>query len=72
MAVGAAVVVAELTDSRTMSEAFDLARKHKVAGPVIILCYTYLTAHLFRLMPLKYDILHQLAVHTFAKGRYEC
>jgi hypothetical protein len=69
IAVGAAVAVAELLDSRTMSAAFRAAMEDPVAGPLICIGYGYLTAHLFGMIPPKYDPLHLLAARTFAKGR---
>jgi hypothetical protein len=71
IAVGIAIAIAEVTDSRTMSAAFRDAVEHPVAGPAICITYGIFTAHLFGLIPPRYDPLHQLAIHTFAKGRTE-
>jgi hypothetical protein len=52
-----------------MSAAFREAMEDPVLGPVICVCYGILTAHLFGMLPAKYDPLHLFAVHTFARGR---
>jgi hypothetical protein len=72
IAVAIAVTVAEITDSRTMSEAFASSLKHPVAGPAICIGYGILTAHLFGMIPPKYDPLHQAAAYAFAKRRCAC
>lgn len=69
IAVGIAVAVAEVADSKTMSTAFGEAVRHPVVGPVVCAVYAVVTAHLFGLIPEKYDLLHLLATNTFAKGR---
>lgn len=69
IAVGVAVAVAEIADSRTMSAAFREAMEDPIAGPVICICYGILTAHLFGMLPQKYDPIHLFAKHTFARGR---
>ena len=71
IAVGVAVAIAEIADSRTMSAAFRDAMEDPVAGPAICIGYGILTAHLFGMLPQKYDPIHLFAIHTFARGRTE-
>lgn len=67
--IGAVVVAAELLDKRTMSAAFRAGRARPVIGPAITMSYVLVTAHLFGLIPGRWDPLHQFASHSFAKGR---
>jgi hypothetical protein len=55
ISVGVVVVVAELLDERTMSEAFEAASRHPVGRPVLFSAWAILTAHLFGLIPDHYD-----------------
>lgn len=61
---GAVILAAELLDSRTMSDAFrDLSRSP--SGRYVLLPgWMYLTAHLFGLVPVKYDPLSQLWLYV--------
>lgn len=61
--------MAELTDSKTMSEAFCTASKHPVGGPVMIGAWAVLTAHLFGTIPPRYDPIHLFWKHTALRGR---
>lgn len=61
VSVGAVVVIAELLDARTMSEAFRSASGHPVGGPVIFASWAILTAHLFGVLPARYDPFHYFA-----------
>jgi hypothetical protein len=58
VAVGTVVVIAELLDERTMSEAFRAASRHPVGKPVIFTAWGILTAHLFGVLPPEYDPIH--------------
>lgn len=58
VAVGVAVIVAELLDEKTMSEAFRDVSRHKIAGPVMLFAWGTLTAHLFGVIPPNRDPLH--------------
>ncbi|MHB8272929.1 DUF7427 family protein [Bradyrhizobium sp.] len=69
IAVGVAVAIAEITDSRPMTEAFREAIEDPVLGPAICVGYGYLTAHLFGVLPPKYDLIHLFYVHTIAKRK---
>lgn len=55
VAVAAVVVAAELLDEKTMSEAFRVASRHPVYGPIVLSAWTILTAHLIGVIPVKYD-----------------
>lgn len=61
VSVGAVVLAAEVIDARTMSEAFRAASRHPVAGPAMAVSWSVLTAHLFGLIPDKYDPFHLTA-----------
>jgi hypothetical protein len=54
------VAAADLTGSKTMSDAFRTASRHRVTGPVVMVAWVYLTAHLFGLIPPELDPLHLL------------
>jgi hypothetical protein len=69
VAVGVAVITAELLDKRTMSEAFQEAVRHPVYGPVIFTSWAILTAHLFGAIPQRYDPIHLFWKHTVLRGR---
>lgn len=69
VAVGAAVIAAELLDERTMSEAFRAAMTNPVYRPVIIGAWGVLTAHLFGAIPQRYDPIHLFWKHTVLRGR---
>ena len=51
LALALLVAAADVTGSRTMSDAFRTASRHRVTGPVVMLGWSYLTAHLFGLIP---------------------
>lgn len=53
--VAAVVVAAEALDKRTMSSAFEEARRHPIAGPAVCGFWAALTAHLFGIIPDRYD-----------------
>lgn len=73
LALGLVVAIAEVRDSRTMSDAFLAATRTPVTGPIITASYAILTAHLFGLLPKRYDPFHQFAIRTFARNRvYPC
>jgi hypothetical protein len=55
IAVGVAVAVAEVADSRTMSDYFHEKSRHRVSGPVLATTYAALGLHLFGLIPHDYD-----------------
>jgi hypothetical protein len=55
ISVGVVVVVAELLDERTMSEAFEAASRHPVGRPVLFSAWAILTAHLFGVLPDRCD-----------------
>ena len=69
IAVGAAVVAAELLDSKTMSDAFLEASKSPVGRPVIYASWLILTAHLFDVIPHKYDPLRLFWKYLILRGR---
>jgi hypothetical protein len=54
------VAVADVTGKRTLSEAFRDASRHRVLGPVVLITWTTLTAHLFGLIPSRYDPFHRI------------
>ncbi len=58
IALAVVVLAADATGSETMSDAFKLASRHKVAGPVVTLTWATLTAHLFGLIPPPCDPFH--------------
>lgn len=60
----ALVIAADLTGSKTMSEAFKLVSRDKYLGPPLIVGWCYLNAHLFGVLPVKYDLFHR----AFCKG----
>lgn len=70
LSVGAVVVAAELMDARTMSEAFSAAVRHPVGGPLIITGWALLSAHLFGVIPEKYDPVHTLASKVLPRRRH--
>ncbi len=49
-------VVALLKDKRTLSGAFYSATTTKIGRVLLALLWGYLTAHLFRLLPKRYDL----------------
>ena len=69
VAVGVAVILAELLDEKTMSEAFRDAARHPVYGPVIFGAWGVLTAHLFGAIPARYDPISLFWKHTVLRGR---
>lgn len=69
VSVGAVVVAAEVIDARTMSEAFRIASRHPVAGPVLVTSWGVLTAHLFGVIPAQYDPIHLFAKKVLPKRR---
>lgn len=69
LAVLTTVALVEVFDKRTLSDVFLEMSKHPTGRYVVIPAWTVLTAHLFGVIPPRYDPLHQLAAHTFAKGR---
>lgn len=68
--VGAVVVVAELLDEKTMSEAFRAAAKHPAGRPVMLAAWAVLTAHLFGILPPHRDPIHQFGNLMMLKGRH--
>ena len=54
-------MAADMTDARTMSEAFKLASRDPVLGPILIATWGTLTAHVFGLLPTKYDPFHRIS-----------
>lgn len=70
VSVGAVVIAAELIDARTMSEAFSAASRHPVGGPVLIASWAILTAHLFGVIPDRYDPVHNLANKMLPRRRH--
>jgi hypothetical protein len=58
-ALGALVLVADLTGTQTMSEAFRTCSRHKLTGPPLAIGWVVLNAHLFGLIPAKYDPFHR-------------
>lgn len=58
IALAVLVVVADATGSKTMSDAFKIASRRRVAGPVVIAVWGTLTAHLFGLIPPPRDPFH--------------
>ena len=69
VAVSTVVVLAELLDEKTMSEAFRAASRHPVYGPAVIAAWGILTAHLLGLIPVKYDPISLFWKHTVLRGR---
>lgn len=69
VSVGAVVVVAEVIDARTMSEAFHAASRHPVAGPAMAITWSVLSAHLFGIIPDRYDPIHLFACKVLPKRR---
>ena len=67
VSVGAVVIAAEVIDARTMSEAFHVASRHPVAGPVMAFGWGVLTAHLFGVLPRQYDPIHLMAKKILPK-----
>lgn len=70
-ALATLVAVADLTGSRSMSEFFKETSRDPVMGPVLIVGWSYLNAHLFGLLPPKYDLFHQ-AAHAMGKTCVRC
>lgn len=60
LALALLVAAADLTGTKTMSEAFRVASKHPISGPLVYAGWSVLTAHLFGLIPPKLDPLHKL------------
>ena len=58
------------TGSRSLSESFALSVRHPVRRWPTILAWTVLTAHLFAVLPRRYDPLHRVAGVLSAK--WEC
>jgi hypothetical protein len=68
VAVGVVVIAAELLDESTMSEAFLTASRHPVGRPVILSAWGILTAHLFGIIPSKYDPVYLFGKLTLNRG----
>jgi hypothetical protein len=51
LALGLLVVAADVTGSRTMSDAFRTASRSPVGRPIMIASWAILTAHLFGVIP---------------------
>lgn len=51
LALGILVAAADVTGSRTMSDAFRTASRHPVGRPAMIIGWGVLTAHLFGIIP---------------------
>jgi hypothetical protein len=60
VALGLIVVAADITGSRTMSDAFRTASRSPVGRPIMIAGWGVLTAHLFGLIPPGVDPINQL------------
>jgi hypothetical protein len=60
IALAIIVAAADVTGSRTMSDAFRTASRSKIGRPVIIAGWAVLTAHLFGLVPPERDPINQL------------
>jgi hypothetical protein len=60
IALAALVLAADATGNETMSDAFKIASRQRVAGPAVVLTWATLTAHLFGLLPLRYDPFHMI------------
>lgn len=63
LAVAAAVVIADVTGTRTMSDAFRALSRHPVAGPAIAVGWGALTAHLFGFLDPRLDPFHKVGCH---------
>jgi uncharacterized membrane protein YgdD (TMEM256/DUF423 family) len=61
ISVAAVVIAADVLDARTMSEVFRETARHPVGGPVMLIGWAILTAHLFGTLPQKYDPIHNAA-----------
>jgi len=72
IAVGTAVVIAELVDDRTMSEAFHYASRNRYAGPLMAVSWGVLSAHLFGVIPARFDPLHIVFSHYVARKCTSC
>lgn len=54
----AVVIIADLTGEVTMSTGFRTLAHNKTFGPPLIVTWAVLTAHLFGLVPARYDPIH--------------
>ena len=59
IALGVLVAVADVTGKHTMSDTFRAASRRPVVGPVVIVSWALLTAHLFGLVPARYDPIYR-------------
>lgn len=66
IATTAVIIAAELLDEKTMSTGFRNYSRDPVGRYVMLPAWAYLTAHLFGVIPVKYDPLSLLWV--WAKG----
>lgn len=64
IATGLVILTAELMDERTMSEAFCEFSKDPRGKYVVLPLWAVLTAHLFGVIPLKYDPIHNMWVYV--------
>jgi hypothetical protein len=60
-ALATLVAIADITGSKSMSAFFRETARDPLLGPVLIVGWAYLNAHLFGLLPPKYDLFHQAA-----------
>lgn len=60
LAILGIVILADMTGDRTMSQAFRDLSRHPVGGPVVLCAWGIVTAHLFGVIPSRYDPLNRL------------
>lgn len=70
-ALATLVTIADVTGDKSMSEFFKETSRDPVLGPILIVGWGYLNAHLFGLLPLKYDLFHK-AAHVAGKACVRC
>lgn len=68
----AIAAVVDVLAERTMSQAFREASRHPVAGPALILVWGTLNAHLFGLLPDRYDPFRAWPTAVNARFRTRC
>lgn len=64
VAVGSVIVAAELLDSRTMSEGFRDLSRTPIGRYALTFGWGMLTAHLFGLIPPKFDPISQMWIYV--------
>lgn len=67
IAVGVIALAADLLDEKTMSSVWHQTATGKVTGPPLVLGWAYLSAHLFGLLPAKYDLFKLLGKRVVIK-----